>query len=107
MNDLKQAVREYWDKNPNAAALGKDYSPQTREFYERIERHRYQAEPCIVEMAEFNTWSGKRVLEVGCRMGTDLRQFASGGARVIGIDLTWHGIRLAKTAFELFNLPGT
>ncbi len=106
MNDLKESVREYWGRNPNAAAIGSGKSPNTREFYETVERHRYQAEPCIREMAEFDRWTGQLVLEVGCGMGTDLRQFASGGARVIGIDLTREGIALARNAFRLFGLAG-
>jgi ubiquinone/menaquinone biosynthesis C-methylase UbiE len=106
MNDLKHSVREYWEKNPNAAAIAGGHDPRTREFYEVVAAHRYLAEPCIPEMAEFNQWNQKRVLEVGCGMGTDLRQFAAGGARVVGMDLTWQGIQMAKTAFRLFGLSG-
>jgi ubiquinone/menaquinone biosynthesis C-methylase UbiE len=105
--DLKDSVREYWEKNPNAAAIAEGHSPQTREFYESVAAHRYAAEPCIREMAEFERWTGKHVLEVGCGMGTDLRQFAASGAPVIGIDLTWQGVQMAKTAFELFGLKGS
>lgn len=105
-SDLKDSVRAYWEKNPNAAAIAGTRSIDTREFYEAVETHRYQTEPSIREMAEFERWSGKRVLEVGCGMGTDLRQFASAGAIVVGLDLTWQGIRMGKTAFELFGLNG-
>jgi ubiquinone/menaquinone biosynthesis C-methylase UbiE len=104
--DLKESVREYWEKNPNAAAIPEGRSRETREFYEAVEAHRYKAEPCIREMAEFEEWKGKRVLEVGCGMGTDLRQFAAGGADVVGIDLTWQGIAMARKAFALFGLCG-
>jgi SAM-dependent methyltransferase len=106
MNDLKQSVREYWEKNPNAAAIAGGHDSHTRKFYEVVAAHRYRVEPCIPEMAEFNRWKAKRVLEVGCGMGTDLRQFAAGGARVVGLDLTWQGIQMAKAAFELFQLTG-
>lgn len=106
MNDVKQSVREYWEKHPNAAAIANGYDPRTREFYEVIAAHRYQAEACIPEMAEFDKWVGKRVLEVGCGMGTDLRQFAKHGAHVTGIDLTWQGIQMAKASFALFGLTG-
>lgn len=106
MNELKESVREYWGKNPNAAAIGSGKSRDSREFFETVERHRYQAEPCIREMAEFEKWNGRLVLEVGCGMGTDLRQFASNGARVVGIDLTIEGITLARDAFRLFGRKG-
>ena len=105
MNEAKHQVRDYWEKHPNAAAIGYG-SAGERQFYETVAGHRYKVEPCIPEMAEFEQWSDRLVLEVGCGMGTDLRQFASFGARVVGIDLTWQGIQMAKTAFSLFGLKG-
>jgi ubiquinone/menaquinone biosynthesis C-methylase UbiE len=57
-------------------------------------------------MAEFDSWNGKLILEVGCGIGTDLRQFALNGAHVVGIDLTPNGIAMAKRGFELFGLKG-
>jgi ubiquinone/menaquinone biosynthesis C-methylase UbiE len=106
MPDLKDSVREYWEKNPNAVSIGDNQSGNVREFYEKIAEHRYRTEPSIIEMAEFDRWMGKLVLEVGCGIGTDLRQFAGGGARVVGLDLTWQGVQMARTAFELFGLRG-
>ena len=105
--NLKDSVREYWEKHPNAAAIAAGRSAQTREFYETIAAHRYKAEPCIRELAEFDRWKGRSILEVGCGIGTDLRQFASAGASVVGIDLTWQGVSMAKTAFALFGLSGS
>lgn len=103
---MKDDVRQYWERHPNAATLGHGHDPNSREFFEAIERHRYTAEPCIQEMAEFERWGGRLVLEVGCGMGTDLRQFSRARANVVGIDLTWSGIRMAKRSFELFGLQG-
>jgi len=57
-------------------------------------------------MAEFEKWSGRRVLEIGCGIGTDRRQFPGNGAKVVGLDLTWTGARWSKTGFELFGLNG-
>ncbi|HYR91325.1 MAG TPA: class I SAM-dependent methyltransferase [Terriglobia bacterium] len=102
----KEEVRQYWERHPNAAALGGNLGPATRDYFEAIEAHRYQAEPCIKEMAEFAIWSGLRVLEVGCGIGTDLRQFAKSGATVVGLDLTFQGVSMTKKAFDLFGLKG-
>ena len=105
-NDLRDAIREYWEKNPNAMLVGGGEPPGTRDFFDRVATHRYRSEPCIREMAEFDRWANAKVLEIGCGMGTDLRQFAASGATVIGIDLTWQGIQMAKKSFELFGLNG-
>lgn len=103
---MKQRVREYWERHPNALARGMGHEPGTKEFFGAVAAHRYTAEPCILEMAEFDRWAGHRVLEVGCGMGTDLRQFARGGATVIGVDLTWKAVELGRTGFEEFGLFG-
>src|SRR5262245_40373235 len=104
---MKQDIRDYWGRHPNASVIGAENLPGTLEYFQRIENHRYAVEPCICEMAEFANWRGRRVLEVGCGIGTDLRQFAKAGALVVGTDLTWEAIRLARTGFERFGLNGS
>ena len=48
-------------------------------------------------------YSEKKVLEVGCGIGTDIYQFAKNGAIVTGIDLTDRAIELVKKRFDLPN----
>lgn len=57
-------------------------------------------------VAEFKDHAGETILEIGCGLGTDGRQFARGGARYIAIDLSLHSLKLAAQGFQLFNLPG-
>ncbi|MGH2568867.1 MAG: class I SAM-dependent methyltransferase, partial [Bacteroidota bacterium] len=52
----------------------------------------------------FDRFEGKRVLEIGCGLGTDLLQYARGGALVTGIDLTPKSVELAKAHFALRNI---
>lgn len=102
----KEEVREYWERHPNAVNIGTGLIHGSKEFFEAIERHRYTAEPCLQEMAQFSRWREKRVLEIGCGIGTDLRQFSRGGAKVVGLDLTVEGVRMAKKGFAVFGLSG-
>jgi len=81
---LKQEVREYWECHAEALSPGMGYHPGTEEFFEEVASHRYRVEPCVLEMAEFDRWEGKRALEVGCGTGTDLRQLPRAGARAWG-----------------------
>lgn len=103
---MKQEVRAYWERHPNALSRGGGHRPGTREYFEAVACHRYTAEPCIREMAGFERWTGQRVLEVGCGMGTDLRQFSRAGASVVGVDLTWTAVELARKGFGVFGLFG-
>jgi len=79
----------------------------TREFFERVEAHRYAKEWHIPEAAGFAAARGLCVLEIGCGLGTDGAQFAAAGANYTGIDLTDAAVEFAKRRFELFELPGT
>jgi len=54
----------------------------------------------------FDRYAGKKLLEVGCGMGTDLLQFARGGAICTGVDLTPRSIEISRRRFELYGMPG-
>jgi ubiquinone/menaquinone biosynthesis C-methylase UbiE len=103
---LKERVRAFWQANPCGTKFA-DAPPGTHLFYERVEEHRYTKEWHIPLAADFAATQGKRVLEVGCGLGTDGAQFAKAGAIYTGVDLTDAAIELARRRFELFDLPGT
>jgi ubiquinone/menaquinone biosynthesis C-methylase UbiE len=107
MNSPKEAVREYWDTTPCGAQdmLGKD--PHTRAYFEEVERQRYAGDDFMPDVVDFGAFRGKRVLEVGCGLGTDLRQFAKAGAIVTGLDLSSKSLALARKGFDFFGLEGT
>ena len=58
------------------------------------------------ELMGFNQFAGARLLEVGCGMGTDLLQFARGGAICTGIDLTPRSIEITRHRFALYGERG-
>ncbi|HYP28398.1 MAG TPA: class I SAM-dependent methyltransferase [Blastocatellia bacterium] len=103
----KQAARKQWGENPCGAHVARDQEFGTREFFESIERYRYQVyAPWMKELIGFDDYPGKRLLEVGCGTGTDLLQFARGGALVTGFDLTPRSIEIARRRFEVYGLAG-
>jgi ubiquinone/menaquinone biosynthesis C-methylase UbiE len=104
-NSLKDRVRAFWQENPCGTKFS-DAEPGTRLFYERVEQHRYSTEWHIPQAAGFAGTGSKRVLEIGCGLGTDGAQFAKAGADYTGIDLTDAAVELARKRFELFGLPG-
>ena len=103
----KQRAREQWTYDPAGAVYGRAHEFASREFFDEVERHRYeQYAPWMREVMGFDGFGGKRLLEVGCGMGTDLLQFARGGARVTGVDLTPRSVETSRHHLELYDHAG-
>jgi ubiquinone/menaquinone biosynthesis C-methylase UbiE len=96
-------VREYW----NARPCNIRHSPSpigTREYFDQVEARKYFVEHHIPEFADFERWRGKKVLEIGCGIGTDTMNFARHGAQVTAVDLTEKSLALAKQRAQVFGL---
>src|SRR5258707_2218953 len=104
-DDLKERVRAFWQAHPCGTKFS-DAEMGTREFFDRVEVHRYTKEWHIPEAADFAGARGLKVLEIGCGLGTDGAQFAKAGAHYTGVDLTEAAIDLARRRFEISSLPG-
>lgn len=98
-----EQVKEFWDRRPcnirhSPAPLG------TREYFDQVEQRKYFVEPHIPGFADFERWKGKKVLEVGCGIGTDTMNFARAGAQVTAVDLSVKSLEVAKQRAEVFGL---
>ena len=101
--DIK-SVRDYWNSRPcNIRHSQKEIG--SKEYFDDVEARKYLVEPHIPGFAEFNKWNGKKVLEIGCGIGTDTINFARAGADVTAIDYSEKSIKIAKQRAEVFNLP--
>jgi SAM-dependent methyltransferase len=98
------AVRNFWEQNPcgNETSTSSDRLA----YFTEVEQHRYGIAPFIPKVARFADYRGKRVLEIGCGMGTDGSQFARGGADYVGVDLTEAAAGLARENLAVRGLPG-
>ncbi|MBI3653903.1 MAG: class I SAM-dependent methyltransferase [Acidobacteria bacterium] len=103
--DLKTRVHDFWQANPCGAKFA-EMQIGSREFFEAVEKHRYQTEWHIPEVVQFNRWRDKAVLEIGCGLGTDAINFARAGAHYTGVDLTERSIELVQRRFDFENLKG-
>ena len=65
-------------------------------FFEELDEYRFDKLAYLPQVIDFNGYRGKRLVEVGCGVGTDLVRFARGGARVIGVDLSETAVGLAQ-----------
>jgi SAM-dependent methyltransferase len=98
-------VYNFWNDRP--CNIKHSSKPEnTVEFFDEIARKRYTAEPHIKAFMNTTNWHGRKVLDLGCGIGTDSVSFAKAGALVTCVDLTENGITLCKKNFALHDLSG-
>src|SRR6185369_10068723 len=98
-------VSDYWNARPcNIRHSTKPVG--TREYFDEVEARKYMVEPHIPGFAEFERWRGKKVLEIGCGIGTDTVNFARHGAQVTSVDLSEKSLELARQRIRVYGLEG-
>jgi 2-polyprenyl-3-methyl-5-hydroxy-6-metoxy-1,4-benzoquinol methylase len=96
-------VQRYWDARP----CNIRHSPKSvgsREYFDEVEARKYLVEPHIPGFAEFERWRGKRVLEVGCGIGTDSINFARAGAELTAVELSSESLGIAARRAEVMGV---
>jgi ubiquinone/menaquinone biosynthesis C-methylase UbiE len=105
VDTLKDSVRAHWEAE-TCGTRGVDVGAR-REFFDQIERERYEWEPYIKPFARFERGRGKRVLEVGVGAGTDFINWVRAGADATGVDLTARGVELTRERVALEGFSAT
>ena len=100
-------VKAYWNENPlSTAAI--EAEPGTPSFFKQYDQLREVNEPpAFAKMLhEYDRFSGKRVLEVGCGNAYTLGKYAECSAKVYGLDITEAAIKISQQRFEYQHLVG-
>lgn len=102
MNTIEN-IAEYWNRRPcnirhSVKAVG------TREYFDQVEIRKYFVEPHILDFAQFKKWNGKKVLEIGCGIGTDSINFSRSGADLTVVDISDKSLELCKKRFAIYGL---
>jgi SAM-dependent methyltransferase len=92
-------IERYWNTRIHDLEMT-DRPVGSREFFAELEEYRFDKLHYLPRLVDFNAYTGRSVLEVGCGIGTDLVRFARGGAQVTGVDLSQTAIDLARRNFE-------
>ena len=96
-------IQRYWNHRIHDLEMT-DQPVGTRPFFDDLDDYRYDKLRYLPQLVDFSAYQGQRLLEVGCGIGTDLVRFATGGARVTGVDLAQTAIDLAHQNFALHGL---
>jgi SAM-dependent methyltransferase len=100
-----EAVEDYWNTRP----CNIRHSPKplgSREYFDEVEQRKHFVEYHIPGFAQFERWRGKRVLEVGCGIGTAAVNFARFGADYTGVELSEASLDLTRRRFDVYGLKG-
>lgn len=99
---LNKKVQGYWEGDNGYGPCGTDKNVvqdiplHSKEWFQAVEKHRYEVEPYIHSFAQFTLHKGKKLLEIGVGAGTDHLQWARAGAITHGVDLTSAAINTAS-----------
>lgn len=107
----KVKVKDWWNSHPMDYSV--TFPRETKEFFNEIDRkflksHYFgqDSSPVLSKLIDYRKLCGKKVLEIGCGLGTMCREFASHGNKVTAIDLTDSAVELTKKRLEIFGLKG-
>ena len=101
-SELKEQIKNYWEAEP-CGTRGVS-AAERKQFFDQIEKERYEWEPYIPQYARFERARGKKLLEIGVGAGTDFTNWVRHGAIATGVDLTERGISLTKERLALEGL---
>jgi len=102
---LLSRIRDYWNAHIHDLEMTR-HPPGSPEFFADLDAYRFDKLRYLPRLVDFDGYRGRRLLEVGCGIGTDLVRFARGGAQVTGVDLSRTAIALARRNLELAGLSG-
>jgi len=98
LGDMK--TREFWSR---AVPMTFEDKPKT---YEEKRRFRYELQDYMHEAFSFNSFGGKKVLEIGVGAGIDTAEFLRNGAEVVSVDFSPLATRSASLLLKEANLEG-
>jgi 2-polyprenyl-3-methyl-5-hydroxy-6-metoxy-1,4-benzoquinol methylase len=90
-----QNVETYWNRRPCNLRHSKQ-EVGTKKYFEEVSSRKFFVEPHLVDFASFPSMKGKKVLEIGCGLGTCAINFALAGAEVTAVDLSQKSIDIAE-----------
>ena len=118
LENSKKSIQEWWTQNPMTygETHGQTnytdgvYSMGTKDFFDRVDQEFYSWNQPLHDQKPFDRlfpydlYKGKKVLEIGCGLGTMLMNWAQNEAKCTGVDLNPTSIAQSKKRFEIQGL---
>jgi 2-polyprenyl-3-methyl-5-hydroxy-6-metoxy-1,4-benzoquinol methylase len=99
-----QEVEAFWNERPCNIKHAKEVIG-SREYFDEVEKRKFFVEPHLVNFADFPSVKDKKVLEIGCGIGTTTIKFAQAGAKKItAVDLSEKSLAIAKQRAAVYGL---
>jgi len=96
-------VKKFWNAKPCNINHSKKSFLQ-REYFDEIRKKRYFVEKHIKKFADFKKYKNKKVLEIGCGIGTDAVEFIKNKAKYYGIEYSERSLEITKKRVHVYNL---
>ena len=105
MHQAKLEAQKQWNTDPCGAISAAGLEEGSLEYFEAIETYRYKEYARWMERTiGVDRFCGRKVLEIGPGLGTDLLQFGSHGAQCYAVDLTQKHLALTRENFQLHGV---
>jgi ubiquinone/menaquinone biosynthesis C-methylase UbiE len=117
-NQIQQNNKNWWESNPMTYDWNgkRNIKENSIEWFNNIDEefftisqefsHEINSFP-FSNLIDFNSLKGKKVLEIGCGMGSHAALFASCGIDYTGIDITKYAVETTNKRLQLFGLNNT
>lgn len=109
MHQAKLETQKQWNTTPcGTGDYLKNLEYGSCAFFDEVRRSRYEiTDTWMPKTIDFTRAKGKKLLEIGHGMGTDLLTFAENGAEAYGIDLCQEHHNLASKNFAVHQMNCT
>jgi SAM-dependent methyltransferase len=105
MKNVRDEISGFWNRKP-CGTFGLIPGDPGADYFKKIKERRYRLERFIPDFIDELDVRSKKVLEIGCGVGTDGLEIAGRGADYTAIDVSRVSLELAKENFRLNGLSG-
>lgn len=89
------AIRRYWNEHVHDLAIT-DQPIGSPAFFRDLDAYHFEKLHHLLRLVDFDGWSDRVVLDVGCGAGVELVRFLRGRANAVGIELSDRSADLAR-----------